>query len=123
MSPQESTGDTPTAPKVPAPKVPPTLPRHTFFLVGIFVVLLMAGGLSLLASSSPDGLQWVAQETGFDAAARDSAVGGTPLAEYSVGGGTSGWSRTAAGVLGVAITAVVAYGCFALLNRRSADRR
>ena len=99
------------------------LSRRTFFLVAILVVLLMAGGLSLLASSSPDGLEWVAQETGFDVAARESAVSGTPLAEYSVGGGTSAWSRTVAGVLGVAITAVVAYGFFALVNRRNADRR
>ena len=123
MSPQESTGDTSPASTAPAPKTPPTLSRHTFFLVAILVVLLIAGGLSLLASSSPDGLEWVAQETGFDAAARESVVGGTPLAEYSVGGGTSAWSRAAAGVLGVAITAVVAYGFFAVLNRRNADRR
>ena len=123
MSPQESTGDTSPAPATPAPKAPPMLSRRTFFLVAILVVLLMAGGLSLLASSSPDGLEWVAQETGFDVAARESAVSGTPLAEYSVGGGTSAWSRTVAGVLGVAITAVVAYGFFALVNRRNADRR
>lgn len=96
----------------------------------LIVTLLIAGGLSALASSSPDGLdsatlqgcqvverdgteyltgQCIAQNAG------DHAMAGSPLADYSVRGaqGSSG----VAGVIGVAVTLCVAGGLFLILAR------
>lgn len=103
-----------------------------FFAGFLLVVLLIAGGLSYLASSSPDGLDSVTlqgcQVTEVDGVerlegtciaqnARDSATAEGPLADYAVGGdeGTVGL----AGVLGVLVTLAVAGGLFWVLRRPS----
>ncbi|MCY7342674.1 MAG: PDGLE domain-containing protein [Pseudonocardia sp.] len=108
--------------------------RTTGFFVGfLLVALVIAGGLSYLASSAPDGLDSVTLQgcevTGSEVTgteeltgtciaqnARDSATAGSPLADYAVGGGdgTVGF----AGIIGVAVTVVVAGGLFWLLRRR-----
>jgi cobalt/nickel transport protein len=106
--------------------------RAAGFLLGFLVVaLLVAGGLSYLASSDPDGLDTVTLEgctvTETDAGerlegtciaqnAQDHALGSGPLADYAVDGaeGTVGL----AGVIGVLVTAVLAGGLFGLLRRR-----
>ena len=48
---------------------------------GFAVTLVVAGGLSLFASAHPDGLEFVGAKLGFDSAAKDSAVAGSPLAD------------------------------------------
>ena len=101
---------------------PRQMSRRTFYLLVLVVAMVIAGGLSLLASSAPDGLEWTAQTTGFGQAAQESAVSGTPLADYAVAGRSEPWLRALAGLVGVAITAAVAFGLFALVNRRSARR-
>ncbi len=106
--------------------------RAAGFLVGFLVVaLLIAGGLSYLASSDPDGLDTVTLQgctvTDTDAGeqldgtciaqnAQDHALGSGPLADYAVDGaeGTVGL----AGVIGVLVTALLAGGLFRLLRRR-----
>lgn len=98
-----------------------------FFLAFGVVALLIAGLLSYLASSSPDGLDSatldgcteVGEElTGECIAknARDHDLAGSPLADYSLGGteGTVG----VAGVIGVLVTLVLAGGLFWLLRPR-----
>jgi hypothetical protein len=40
--------------------------RRTLVLVGLLVAVVLAGGVSYFASSSPDGLNKVASDTGFD---------------------------------------------------------
>ena len=108
------------------------------FLVGfLLVALVIAGGLSYLASSDPDGLDSVTlhgctvSETAAgeqldgtciaqNAAARYPAGHGmaaSPLADYAVGGvdGTTGL----AGVVGVLVTALVAGLLFRVLRRRT----
>lgn len=111
--------------------------RPRAFLLGFgLVTLLIAGLLSYLADSDPDGLDTVtrdgctAREVGgaeqlegscIAQGAKDSAVAGSPLADYNVGGdeGLTG----AAGVLGALVTLGVAGGLFWLLRRRGgADR-
>jgi cobalt/nickel transport protein len=108
----------------------------TRFLLGaLAVVLLVAGGLSYLASSAPDGLDTVTLQgcttTEVDGGERldgdciaqradEHAAAGSPLADYSLLGaeGTVG----AAGVLGALVTLLVAGGLFHALRRRDGSR-
>ena len=39
--------------------------RKAFFLAALLVTLFVAGGVSFYASSHPDGLEFVAEKTGF----------------------------------------------------------
>lgn len=93
-----------------------------FYLLAGAVCLLIAGVVSLLASSQPDGLERVAEDTGFASSAQDSATSGSPLADYQVAVGDPDGSplgTAAAGIVGVAITAAVAFGVFAAVARRT----
>lgn len=83
--------------------------------------LVVAGGVSLLASTSPDGLEWSAEQLGFGAAAQDSATAGSPLADYGLGG-VAGWGRSIAGVSGVVLTLGLAVGSVALVVRRRREQ-
>ncbi len=70
--------------------------------------LLVAGGLSLLASSSPDGLERVAQDSGF----AEHAAERTGLLDYdSVGG-----------VVGVVVVLLLMTGLAWLAARRRSAR-
>ena len=86
--------------------------------VGLVVALLLAGVLSIYASSRPDGLERVAQDQGFAQQAEDSATADGPMAGYELGerGGVGG-----AGVIGVLVVMVIAGGGAYALRRR--DRR
>jgi cobalt/nickel transport protein len=111
---------------------PATSRRGAGFHIGFLVVaLIIAGGLSYFASPHPDGLDGVTlqgcQVTEVDGAerldgdciaqhAQDSVTAGSPLADYSVGGGAG--TVGPAGVIGVLVTLVVAGGLFGLLRRR-----
>jgi cobalt/nickel transport protein len=103
-----------------------------FFAGFLLIALLVAGGLSYFASSDPDGLDSVTlsgcdvvetdageqlEGTCIAQNATDSAVAGSPLADYAIGGaeGTVGL----AGVIGVIVTLAVAGGLFWVLRRRS----
>jgi cobalt/nickel transport protein len=106
-----------------------------FFVAFGIVALLIAGLLSYLASSSPDGLDSVTLQGCTEAGeglsgeciaqnARDHGLSGSPLADYTVRGsqGTVG----VAGVIGVLVTLALAGGLFWLLrprHRPSDDRR
>ena len=99
-----------------------TRPRRTrrFLLVFLGVALLIAGVLSFYASSHPDGLEFVAESTGFLETARDSAAAGSPLAHYGVTGvDDARLSGGLAGVIGVLVTLAIAGGLAWLLKRRS----
>ena len=90
-----------------------------FLLVGVLVALLVAGVGSYYASSSPDGLERSAEEEGFGSTARDSAAADSPLADYAVSGVDDGrLSGGLAGVIGVAVTLVLAGGLTLALRRR-----
>ena len=56
------------------------LPLRVVLGVMLLVSLLVAGGVSLLASGKPDGLNRVAQDEGFADTESDHAVGDGPLA-------------------------------------------
>ncbi len=109
-----------------------------FFLAFGVVALLIAGLLSYLAASTPDGLDAATRQgcevTEVDGAeqlsgeciaahAQDHDLAGSPLADYALGGrnGTVG----VAGVIGVLVTLALAGGLFYLVrprHRRSADQ-
>ena len=92
----------------------------SLFAWGVSLTLLVAGGLSLIASSSPDGLESVAASLGFEEAAADSAVAAWPLADYGVAGVEGLWATSIAGFIGVAIVAALAYLALVPLARRRA---
>ena len=94
---------------------------RALLLVGLVVALLVAGVGSFYASSSPDGLEWSAEEEGFLHTARDSAAADSPLADYGVAGvGDERLSGGLAGVAGVLVTLLLAGGVTFLVRRRTA---
>lgn len=101
--------------------------RTGFYLGFGLVALLIAGLVSYLADSDPDGLDSVTlegcQEAGEELRgnciaqqAGEHALGNSPLADYAVAGneGLTG----VAGVLGVLLTVLLAGGLFWLLRKR-----
>jgi hypothetical protein len=94
--------------------------RRTFWIAGLLVTLVVAGLVSSYASASPDGLEWAAGESGFADTARDSAVAGSPLADYGVAGvDDERVSGGLAGVIGVVATLALAGGLTLVLRRRT----
>lgn len=93
--------------------------RRWFWIAGLVVTLLVAGIVSGFASSSPDGLERVAEDAGFAHTAADSATAGSPLADYVVGGQDGLLSGGAAGIIGVVVTLLLAGGLALLLRRRN----
>jgi len=88
-------------------------------LVGMIASVVLASLVSFQSSPAPDGLERVAEDQGFAETGRDSATAGSPLADYAFGGEEDSRSSVAtAGLAGVAITAAVAFGMFALLRQR-----
>lgn len=95
-----------------------------FIGIGLAVSLLLAGVVSYYASSSPDGLEKVAGDLGFLDSAKDSAASGSPLSGYGVESvGHERLSVGIAGVIGVLLTAAVAFGLFLWLARRNRSAR
>jgi hypothetical protein len=93
------------------------------FTIGALVVaLVIACVVSLWASSHPDGLEFVAESTGFLGAAQDSATAGSPLADYGVADVQNPWLSIAiAGAVGCAATFGLAWLVGRLAKRRPAD--
>ena len=94
--------------------------RRTVWIAGLLLTLVVAGFVSSYASASPDGLEWAASESGFADTARDSAVTGSPLADYGVTGvDDERVSGGLAGVIGVGATLALAGGLTLALRRRT----
>ncbi|MBM3655463.1 MAG: hypothetical protein FJW91_00635 [Actinobacteria bacterium] len=90
------------------------------FYFGFFLAAtVLAMGVSHYASSSPDGLEKVAEDEGFLETAKDSALSGSPLADYGVAFlDNERLSVGVAGLVGVIATAVVALVLFSLVKKR-----
>lgn len=92
---------------------------RTLVLVGLLVALLLAGGVSYYASSSPDGLNKVAVDEGFDKGERAHDLDGSPFGGYETSGvDDERISGGLAGVMGVVVT-FLAVGALVLVARRS----
>jgi hypothetical protein len=89
-----------------------------FYVVGLFVVLVLAGVVSVYSSGDPDGLERVAEDHGFAGAAEDHALDGSPVADYAVRGvDDERLSVGLAGLAGVVTTLLVAAGLLLLVRR------
>lgn len=108
----------------------PSRPATRFHLGFLIVALIVAGGLSYFAASTPDGLDSATLAgctlndegepvggTCIAQNAEDHALGGGPFADYSLGGGEG--TVGLAGIVGVLVTLAVAGGLFWVLRKRS----
>jgi len=96
---------------------------RTFVILGVLVALVVAGGASYYASTHPDGLQYVAERTGFAQTAEESPTAESPLSGYQLRGvENDALSGGLAGVLGALVVLVLAGGvAYAVRRKGSAD--
>ena len=95
-------------------------------VLGVAVAaLVLAGIVSFYASSHPDGLEYVAERTGFIDSADDHAAGDGPFADYATRGVEDArLSGGVAGVVGTLVVLVLAGGLgFAVRRRGSSAER
>ena len=96
--------------------------RKTFLAVGLLVALLIAGVASFYASGHPDGLEYVAGQTGFLDTAADSPTSDSPFDDYSTQGvDNARLSSGIAGVTGTLLVLVLGGGLFWALRRRTPE--
>jgi cobalt/nickel transport system permease protein len=95
----------------------------TFVIGGALVALLFAGVISQFAVGDPDGLERVAEDTGFSSSASDHALQSSVFADYATAGvSNETLSLAVAGVVGTLVTLAVVAGIFlALRERRGRD--
>ncbi|WP_127784247.1 PDGLE domain-containing protein [Rhodococcus sp. X156] len=92
---------------------------RTFYVCALVAALLLAGVASYYASAHPDGLEHVAERTGFADTAEDSAAADSPLADYQVSGvDDERVSVGLAGVTGVFVVLLLAGGIAWGVRRR-----
>ena len=90
-----------------------------FYLVFLLVTIGLAGIVSFYASSSPDGLEKVAEDVGFIETAKDHSLGNSALADYGVAGiENERLSVGIAGILGVIATGVLMYLIIKFISRK-----
>ena len=95
---------------------------RTFFAVFLIAGLLIAGVASYYASSHPDGLNFVAEKTGFSDQEKASPTSEGPLAGYSTKGiDNDRLSGGVAGVAGSLLVLSIAGGLFWVLRRHTAE--
>jgi len=91
-----------------------------FYAIFFLAALFLAGAISYYASSSPDGLEKVAEDEGFLESAKDSALSNSPLADYGLAGlDNERLSVGIAGVVGVFVTAIIALALYSLVKKRN----
>jgi len=97
-----------------------TRKRLGLIFVGVGVSLLLATFISPYASSSPDGLERVAADHGFQP--RANAWDGAPVKDYAMPGIKN--EKVATGIAGLTGTLgvfAVAFGLAALLRKKDTD--
>ena len=91
-----------------------------FILAALIASFMLAIFLSPFASSSPDGLEKVAEDKGFLSEAEGAEVWeSSPIPDYAMPGLGEGAAATgAAGLVGTAITFAFGYGLAKLLEKK-----
>lgn len=88
-----------------------------FVVAGLLLALAVALVVSPFASSSPDGLERVAEDEGFADAAEDHDVSGSPFGDYETEGvEDERLSTGVAGVVGVLLTFGIGLTVFGALR-------
>lgn len=86
---------------------------RTFVLGGFLVALVFGAVVSQFAVDNPDGLESVAEETGFVDSAGEHALAKSIFAEYATAGvSNETLSLAIAGIVGTVVTLLVAAGIF-----------
>lgn len=90
-----------------------------FALGALAVALVVAAGVSQFAAEDPDGLERVAEDTGFATSAQDHPFGNSIFADYAtVGVADESTSLAIAGISGTLLTLAVGGGLFSAVRRR-----
>ncbi|HSK23655.1 MAG TPA: energy-coupling factor ABC transporter permease [Egicoccus sp.] len=90
-----------------------------FALGALAVALVVAAGVSQFAAEDPDGLERVAEDTGFAASAQDHPFGNSIFADYATAGvADESTSLAIAGISGTLLTLAVGGGLFSAVRRR-----
>jgi len=86
-------------------------------IIGLLIALFVAAALSPFASSSPDGLERVAEDKGFLEKGEGKEVIKSPIPDYEVPGiGNKTFAGIAAGVTGTIITFILMLGIAKFLS-------
>lgn len=95
--------------------------RRAFVIGGVLVALVFATVVSQFAVGDPDGLERVAEDTGFISSASDHVLGGSLFADYATQGiSNESVSLAIAGIVGTVVTLAVACGIFLAGRERRA---
>ena len=90
-----------------------------FYLVFLLVTIGLAGIVSFYASSSPDGLEKVAEDVGFIETAKDHTLDNSALADYGVAGiENERLSVGIAGIICVIATGLLMYLIIKFISRK-----
>jgi cobalt/nickel transport protein len=93
--------------------------NKTLIAAGFALSLVLAGGVSFYASSSPDGLEKVAEDIGFIETAKENSNADGLLADYGIKGvDNERLSTGTAGIIGVVATAAISTGLFYMVRRK-----
>jgi cobalt/nickel transport protein len=97
--------------------------NRKFYASALLISALLAGGASFYASSSPDGLEKVAEDVGFIETAKNHTFADFTLSDYGISGlENARLSVGFAGLIGVVVTALVALGLFMLIRKKPVDK-
>lgn len=87
----------------------------------MLVALIIAAVLSPFASSSPDGLERVAEDLGFLHKGEGEPVFKSPIPDYAMPGiGNETGATAAAGIIGTLATFLIMYGLAKAMAKRKA---
>jgi cobalt/nickel transport system permease protein len=92
---------------------------RTFVIGGTLVALIFAAVVSQFAYDDPDGLERVAEDTGFISSGEDHALADFIFADYATSGiSNEALSLAIAGIVGTLVTLAVAAGIFLTIKER-----
>lgn len=93
-----------------------------WFVAGLTITVLVAVVLSQFASDDPDGLEYVAEQQGFDDTASEHDLSGAPLADYGENlESDRRFSTGVAGMIGVVVALGLGFGLFWLIRSPGTD--
>lgn len=94
-------------------------PLRTFFIGGVLAALFFGAVVSQFAIDDPDGLESVAEESGFAESAEDHALAGSIFADYATAGlENESVSLAVAGIAGTLVVLTVGWGIFFAVRER-----